>query len=162
MPYSEYPRFPTLDRDIDTDVCIIGSGIAGISTAYELVSRGKRVTMLEARHVVSGESGRTSGHLTNALDDGYEQIQRKHGCHGAKIAAESHGWAIDRVGEITKALGIDCEYRRLPAYELSQYDRGDPKHELEIHGLKKEVELAQKLGLNAIFREGLAVPGWDG
>lgn len=162
MPYSEYPRFPTLDRDIDTDVCIIGSGIAGISTAYELVSRGKRVTMLEARHVVSGESGRTSGHLTNALDDGYEQIQRKHGFHGAKIAAESHGWAIDRVGEITKALGIDCEYRRLPAYEFSQYDRGDPKHELEIHGLKKEVELAQKLGLNAIFREGLAVPGWDG
>ena len=162
MPYSEYPRFPTIDRDITTDVCIIGSGIAGISTAYELVNRGKRVTMLEARHVVSGESGRTSGHLTNALDDGYERIQSKHGFHGAQIAAESHGWAIDRVGEVTKTLGIDCEYRRLPAYEFSQYNREDPKHEHEIHGLKKEVELAQKLGLNATFREGLAVPGWDG
>ncbi|KFY31534.1 hypothetical protein V493_01017, partial [Pseudogymnoascus sp. VKM F-4281 (FW-2241)] len=73
-----------------TDVCIIGAGIAGISTAYELVTRGLEVVLIEAREVLSGETGRTSGHLSNALDDGYLKIAKKHGVEGAKIAADSH------------------------------------------------------------------------
>lgn len=162
MPYSEYPHFPTLDHNVTTDVCIIGSGIAGISSAYELVMRRKQVTMLEARHVLSGESGRTSGHLSSALDDGYENIQKKHGNKGAKIAAESHSWAVQRVGEIAQTLGIDCEYRRLAAYEISQYSRNDHRHEVEVHGIKHEVEAGQRLGLNVSFHEGLTVQGWDG
>lgn len=162
LPYSEYPHFPTLDHNVTTDVCIVGSGIAGISSAYELVMRGKRVTMLEARHVLSGESGRTSGHLSSALDDGYENIQKKHGLKGANIAAESHSWAVQRVGEIAQSLGIDCEYRRLAAYEISQYNRNDRRHEVEVHDIKHEVETGQKLGLNVSFHEGLTVQGWDG
>ena len=162
MPYSEYPHFPALDHNVTTDVCIVGSGIAGISSAYELVMRGKRVTMLEARHVLSGESGRTSGHLSSALDDGYENIKKKHGLKGAKKAAESHSWAVQRVGEIAQVLGIDCEYRRLAAYEISQYNRNDHRHEVEVHGIKREVEASQKLGLNVSFHEGLMVRGWDG
>ncbi|RAL11229.1 FAD-dependent oxidoreductase [Aspergillus homomorphus CBS 101889] len=162
MPYSKYPHFPALEENVETDVCIVGAGIAGISTAYELINRGKRVTMIEARNVLSGESGRTSGHLSNALDDGYIEIQKKHGFEGAKAAADSHTWAIQRVGEISKNLGIDCEYRTLPAYEISQYPRGDSKHDKEISELKEEVELVTKLGLNASYHEGLAVKGWDG
>ncbi|OJK04936.1 hypothetical protein ASPACDRAFT_109939 [Aspergillus aculeatus ATCC 16872] len=162
MPYSKYPHFPVLDENVETDVCIVGAGIAGISIAYELVNRGKRVTVIEARNVLSGESGRTSGHLSNALDDGYTEIQKKHGSQGARAAAESHTWAIQRVGEISKSLGIDCEYRTLPAYEISQYPRGDSKHDQEIAELKEEVDLAQKLGLRASYHEGLAVKGWDG
>ena len=156
MPYSKYPHFPALDHNVTTDVCIVGSGIAGISSAYELVMRGKRVTILEARHVLSGESGRTSGHLSSALDDGYENIEKKHGLKGAKIAAESHSWAVQRVGE------IDCEYRRLAAYEISQYNRNDNRHETEVHGVKRVVEASQKLGINVSFHEGLTVHGWDG
>ncbi|KAL2807777.1 hypothetical protein BJX63DRAFT_425136 [Aspergillus granulosus] len=47
LPISKYPQFPSLDHDIETDVCIIGSGIAGISTAYELIT-GDRVA-----HIIS-------------------------------------------------------------------------------------------------------------
>ena len=39
-PYSNRPKFSKLNRDLETDVCIIGSGISGISIAYELVTRG--------------------------------------------------------------------------------------------------------------------------
>lgn len=162
LPYSEYPQFPTLTDDLTTDVCVIGSGIAGVSIAYELVSRGVRVVMLEARSVVAGESGRTSGHLTSALDDGYTEIKKKHGHKGAKIAADSHSWALNRVGEISKKLGIECEYRHLPAYELSQYARNDRRHEDEVKGLKEEVETAKSLGMNVVFEEGFAVRGWNG
>jgi hypothetical protein len=50
------------------------------------------------------ESGRTSGHLANAFDDGYTNLAKKYGQDGAKLAAESHAWPLDRVGEISKAL----------------------------------------------------------
>ncbi|UDD55865.1 hypothetical protein AFCA_003450 [Aspergillus flavus] len=162
MPFSKYPRFETLSHDIKTDVCVVGSGIAGISTAYELITRGKKVTMIEARNVLSGESGRTSGHLSNALDDGYSAIAKKHGKDGAKLAADSHTWAIDRAADIVKKLKLDCEFRYLPAIEISQYPRGDPKHDKEVGVMREEVDAASKAGLHASFREGLAIQGWDG
>lgn len=161
-PYSNRPTFSPLVRDIDTDVCIVGSGISGMSIAYELVTRGVQVVVLEARDFLSGETGRTSGHLSNALDDGYTEIAKVHGFEGAKVAADSHTWALRRVGEISKQLGIECEYRHLPGYEISQYPRGHPKHAEEIQGLKEEVEMAKKLGLNVRFEEGFAVKGWTG
>lgn len=161
-PYSKRPRFRNLIKDIYCDICIVGAGIAGIMTAYELVCRGKEVVLLEAREVLSGETGRTSGHLTNVLDDGYVAIAKKHGKDGAKLAAESHAWARDHVGETAERLGIDCEFRRLPAYELSQYPQVDARHDDEIQGLKAEAQLAKDLGLEVEFQEGLAVKGWDG
>ncbi|KAF5005424.1 hypothetical protein FDECE_8128 [Fusarium decemcellulare] len=161
-PVSNRPSFSKLDSDTETDVCIIGAGIAGISTAYELVSRGREVVLLEARQVLSGETGRTSGHLTNDLDDGYTEIAKKHGESGAKVAAESHAWARERVGEISKALEIECEYRKLPAYEISQYPISEHKHDVELRELRDEESLQRKLGIEVTFDEHLAVRGWDG
>ena len=117
-PYSNRPKFSKLTKDLQTEACVIGSGIAGVSTAYELVSRGVEVVIIEARDVISGESGRTSGHLSSALDDSYDSIASRFGSSGAKAAAESHLWATKRVGEIAKQLGIDCEYRMIPDYEI--------------------------------------------
>ena len=79
-PYSNRPRFQKLDKDIDdVDVCVVGAGISGISSAYELVTRGLKVVLIEAREVLSGQSGRTSGHLSNALDHPFTEIAKKHG-----------------------------------------------------------------------------------
>jgi glycine/D-amino acid oxidase-like deaminating enzyme/nitrite reductase/ring-hydroxylating ferredoxin subunit len=161
-PVTNRPQFPTLKEDIETDICIIGCGISGISTAYELVTRGKEVVMVEARDVLAGNTSRTSGHLNNDLDDGFAEIQKKHGESGAKIAAESHGWALDRIGEISKKLGIDCEYRKLPSYNFSQYPRGHPKRDDEIKELKEEAEWQKKVGIQTEFKDGLAVKGWNG
>lgn len=162
MPYSEYPTFAELKEDTETDVCIIGAGIAGISTAYELVSRGREVVMIEARNVLAGNTSRTSGHLTNDLDDGFVEIAKKHGESGAKIAAESQAWGRDRIGEIAKKLGIQCEYRHLPAYELSQYKKDDPKHAEEVEKIKEEAEMQRKIGMETHYADGLTVPGWNG
>ncbi|KAF5986057.1 oxidoreductase [Fusarium bulbicola] len=162
-PVSNRPSFSKLSQDIETDVCVIGGGIGGISTAYELVTRGREVVLLEARQVLSGETGRTSGHLTNDLDDGYTEIVTKHGDEGARAAAESHAWGRDRVGEISKMLGIECEYHKLPAYEVSQYSTKDAKeHEDEMNDLRKEEAAQRKFGIDARFDESLTVRGWDG
>lgn len=68
-PYSQRPHFKKLTSDIEADVCIVGAGIAGITTAYELVKAGQKVVMIEAREVLSGETGRTTGHLSVTLGD---------------------------------------------------------------------------------------------
>ncbi|RYP37768.1 hypothetical protein DL767_002798 [Monosporascus sp. MG133] len=160
--YSNRPRFNPLTVDIETDICIIGAGITGVSIAYELVSRGKQVVLLDARDILSGETGRTSGHLSNALDDMYQYIAEKHSEKGAKVAAESHSWALDYVGEVATKLGIECEYRHLPAYRVSQYQRGTKEYEDDMKEIKADVEWARKVGIDATIDENLAVRGWDG
>src|SRR5260221_14198532 len=62
----------------EVDVCIVGAGIAGISTAYELVLRGKRVIVLDDGPVGGGETARSTAHLTSALGDGFPLIQVVH------------------------------------------------------------------------------------
>ena len=151
LPFTSLPTFPPLTTDLTTDICIIGSGIAGIQTAYELIKRGHHVTMLEARDVLSGESGRTSGHLTNDLDDGYVEIAKKHGLDGARVAAESHAWARERVGEVARELGVECEYRKVRACNVSQFGVGSEGWEREIGGLREEAELQKRLGIETRF-----------
>jgi NADPH-dependent 2,4-dienoyl-CoA reductase/sulfur reductase-like enzyme len=57
--------FFKLQEHLTTDVVIIGGGIAGLTCAYKLVSEGKNVVLLEDGNLASGETGRTSAHLSN-------------------------------------------------------------------------------------------------
>lgn len=164
-PYSNRPVFEPLKEDIKTQTCIVGAGISGLSIAYELVKRRQEVVILEARDVLSGETGRTSGHLSSALDDEYTNIEKKHGREGAQAAADSHNWAIERVGQISKELGIDCDYHILPAYRVSQFGKiGEETsdHAKDVEQMKAEARVATELGLDAKYHEGLTVKGWQG
>ncbi|KAJ9658328.1 hypothetical protein H2198_003758 [Neophaeococcomyces mojaviensis] len=162
MPYSKFPTFPKLQNDLETEVLIVGSGISGVSIAYELVRQGAKVTMIEARDILSGETGRTSGHLSSDLDDGYIEIGKKHGKEGAKIAAESHDWALKRVGEISKELGIECEYRMLKGYDISQFVKGTKEHDDDMKEIVQDMEAAREAGLDAHYVQDFAIKGWDG
>ena len=65
----EMPNFMNLKRDFETDVCIIGGGIAGLTTAYLLMQEGKKVCVLESFEIGSGQSGKSTAHFTTAVDD---------------------------------------------------------------------------------------------
>ena len=78
-------------------MCVIGAGIAGLTTAYLLTQVGKSVVVLDDGGIGSGMTGVTTAHLVNALDDRYFDLERLHGEHGARLAAESHTAAIDRI-----------------------------------------------------------------
>jgi glycine/D-amino acid oxidase-like deaminating enzyme/nitrite reductase/ring-hydroxylating ferredoxin subunit len=162
VPFDSIPQFSKLDRSLETDVCIVGAGISGVSVAYELVTRGLNVVLIEGRKILSGETGRTSGHLANDLDDGYTAIAKKHGDKGAKAAAESHTWALNRVGEISKQLGIECEYRHLPGYDFSQYPKDDKNHASDMQELIDDGKKAKELGIATEYREDFALKGWNG
>src|SRR5215218_4112883 len=107
------PRRAPLDASTHTDVCVVGAGIAGLTTAYLLTKAGCRVVVLDAGEIGGGETARTTAHLSNALDDHYFELERVHGPDGALLAAASHGEAIDRIESIVKREGIECDFARV-------------------------------------------------
>jgi glycine/D-amino acid oxidase-like deaminating enzyme/nitrite reductase/ring-hydroxylating ferredoxin subunit len=111
-------RNPTapLEKSAEADVCIVGAGIAGMSAAYQLAREGKSVIVLEKSSLDSGETPRTSAHLSTVLDAKYKTIAQMHGEDGARKAAESHAAAISEIEAIAEREGIDCEFKRTSGY----------------------------------------------
>lgn len=107
---------PPLTRNIETDICIVGTGIAGLTCAYLLLQEGKHVVVLDKGQIAGGQSARTTGHLTWILDDRYTDLKKLFGEEGIFYAAHSHRTAVDRIEEIIQANQIDCDFQRLNGY----------------------------------------------
>jgi len=116
MATADTPSQPKLTNNVRADVCIIGAGIAGMTTAYLLASEGRSVVVLDDGPIGGGMTGRTTAHLTNAFDDRYMEIEKLHGHHGARLTAESHTAAIDKVEEIIGRKKIECDFERLDGF----------------------------------------------
>jgi hypothetical protein len=71
-------RFNKLNQNISVDVAIVGGGVAEITTAYLLSRSGESVAVFEDGYIGSGETGRTTAHISHALDDRYYNIEKKH------------------------------------------------------------------------------------
>ncbi len=137
------PHLSRLERNTQADVCVVGAGIAGLSIAYELSRAGRSVIVLEAGEVGSGETGRTTAHLANALDERYFEIAHRHGERGAQLAASSHTQAIDEIESIVKREKLDCEFERLNGYLFTQ-----PGDYQEV--LNRELEASHQAGLHEV------------
>jgi glycine/D-amino acid oxidase-like deaminating enzyme/nitrite reductase/ring-hydroxylating ferredoxin subunit len=98
------------------DVCIVGAGIAGLTTAYCLMSEGKSIILVDDGQPGSGMTQRTTAHLSNAVDARYVEIERLHGKSGAQLAAQSHTAAIEWIDATRAKEGIDCDFQRLDGY----------------------------------------------
>ena len=94
---------PPLDRDTSCDVCVIGADIAGLSVAYQLAAEGKTVIVIDVDTPGGGETGRTTTHLMTAFDDWYVEVERHLGAEAARLVAESHAAAIERIEAICRA-----------------------------------------------------------
>src|SRR5829696_10434240 len=100
MATADAPSQSRLKESIRTDICIVGAGIAGLTTAYLLAREGRSVVVLDDGLSGGGMTGRTTAHLTNAFDDRYLEMEKLHGEEGARLTAESHTAAIEKVSQI--------------------------------------------------------------
>ena len=141
MGTTEVPQFPPLTQDVRANVCIIGAGIAGMTTAYLLARAGRAVVLIDDGPIGGGETSRTTAHLTSALDDRYYNIARLHGDEGAQLAAESHMSAIHRIETIASMEDIDCDFQRVEGYLF--LGGNDQRRELE-----RELEATHRAGIN--------------
>jgi glycine/D-amino acid oxidase-like deaminating enzyme len=75
MDTIEMPHCPSLAENKHVDVCIVGAGIGGMTSAYLLMKEGKTVCVLEDYEIGSGQTGRTTAHFSTALDDRYSELE---------------------------------------------------------------------------------------
>ena len=134
------PEASPLSADATADVCVVGAGIAGLSTAALLAREGAKVIVLDASQPGRGESCRTTAHLSNAIDDRFYNIARWHGREGARLAAQSHGAAIDRVQGFVEELDIACDFRRVPGFLFAAGEQNESS-------IDDEFEAARAAGL---------------
>ena len=139
---SRRPRCSKLTTDVEADVCIVGAGIAGLTTAYLLSQAGKQVVVLEDGQIASGMTEVTTAHLSNAIDDRFTEIEKYHGERGSFLAAESHGAAVSRIESIAGELKIDCDFARLDGYLFLA-----PGQERSM--LDRELSAASRAGMKA-------------
>ena len=151
---AEMPECAALQENVHVDVCVIGAGIAGLSTAYHLVEAGRSVAVLDDGALVSGMTRMTTGHLTNMLDDRYFELEKLHGPEAIRAAADSHTAAIERIGEIVSRHGIDCDFTRVDGYLFLA--EGDKRSTLE-----KELDAAHRAGLRDVELLERAPFEWD-
>lgn len=136
-PNSPTPRLP---RSVSCDVCVVGAGIAGLTSAYLLAKAGKSVVVVDAKpEIASGESEYTTAHLAWYLDDHFTHLASVRGDDVAKVAAASHRAAIDLVAEIARSESIDCDFQRVDGYLFAGADGA------EI--LEDEAKTMARLGL---------------
>ena len=145
----EQPELPELDRNVEADVCVIGGGIVGITTALLLKEAGVRVALVEAHRLASGVTGYTTAKVSSQHGMIYSRLRAKHGPEAARLYGEANetaiGWIADRVG----AGGIDCDFRRRPSYAYVTSGRSQAE---------QEAEAAAEAGLPATLVEDVPLP----
>lgn len=105
------PGFPSLNSSHDCDVAVVGGGLAGLSAALELAHKGFKVTLLEAKEVAWGASGRNGGQAIHGLACDQETIEAQLGLDDAKRVWAMSLEAIDLIRERIATHAIDCDWR---------------------------------------------------
>lgn len=119
----------SLHQHLNADVCVVGGGIAGLTTAYFLARAGRDVVVLDAG---AGETRRSTGHLTCALDDRLTHIEQLHGTDALRLAVRAHQAAIDVIERLIDDEHIACDFERVDGYILAEEPDGAAILEAEL------------------------------
>ncbi|MCA0891890.1 NAD(P)/FAD-dependent oxidoreductase [Microbulbifer agarilyticus] len=129
-PTSDHPR---LQGDVEADVCIIGAGYTGLSTALHLAERGYKVVVLEAERIGWGASGRNGGHVGVGQRKGQEDLEKMLGLDTAKVLWDMGVEAVQLVESLINKHDIKCDLKRGIMHLAAKESHDDE--------LKSEVEL---------------------
>src|SRR5262249_38229246 len=106
------PRTPPLEESTSADVCIVGGGYAGLSTALHLAERGIRAVVLEAREPGWGASGRNGGQVIPGLKFDPDEIVGMYGLEQGQRVVEFAGGTADVVFDLIEKHRMDVPWLR--------------------------------------------------
>ncbi len=137
------PFLEHLQGHESAEICVIGAGISGLTTAYLLAECGRPVVVLDRGDAFSGETLFSTGHLSNSLGHRYFELQRWHGKAGSKSIAASHTKAIEEIERIIRKEKIECEFERVNGYLITGQDH-------DLADLQKELHACHEAGLRDV------------
>lgn len=143
------PGWEAMDGDKETEVLVIGGGMAGILTAWFLQKQGKQVVVVEADRVGKGQTQGTTAKITSQHDLIYDHLIRKLGMRKAKLYASANQKAVEQYKRLIRTRSIDCQFEELPAY---LYTNCVPD------ALRQEAKAAKQLGIPARFTTETELP----
>jgi glycine/D-amino acid oxidase-like deaminating enzyme/nitrite reductase/ring-hydroxylating ferredoxin subunit len=145
------PELPRLERDVDTDVAVIGGGIVGITTALLLKEAGRRVVLIEADRIARGVSGYTTAKVSSQHGLIYARLRSTFGADAARTYGQVNEAALAWIAERVEHDGIDCDLRRQPSYA---YVSSESKRSQ----VEDEAQAAVEAGLPATLTEVTPLP----
>ncbi|MET9291366.1 FAD-dependent oxidoreductase [Streptomyces sp. NPDC003077] len=151
MATSDRTSYPPLGGPLDIDVAVIGGGMAGLSTAWELTRTGRSVAVLEADRIAAAVTGHTTAKVSALHTAVYDRLRRTRGPDGACHYARSQQEAVERIAEIAAELDIACDLERLPAFTYAT----DPGR---AASLRAEAHAAREAGLPASYVQETGLP----
>ena len=108
---NKYEPFPTLEGSINCDVCVVGGGYTGLSSALHLAEMGYDVVLLEGARIGFGASGRNGGQLVNSYSRDIDVIEKNYGPDAAKMLGSMMFEGGDIIRERIQRYQIQCDYR---------------------------------------------------
>jgi glycine/D-amino acid oxidase-like deaminating enzyme len=145
------PGYPALTEDVETDVVIIGAGIAGLTAAYLLKKSGRKVCVVEKDTIGDGISGHTTGKVTSQHSLIYNKLSEWLGEKTARLYGEANQCAIDKIAAIIKTEQIECDWRHEDSYVYTT-------DKARVAAFQNEAITAAKLGLPATFEQTANLP----
>ena len=134
----------SLIKDEKTEICVIGAGLFGLTTAYYLSKYGKKVIVIDKDKIGEKVSGNTTGKITSQHELFYNYLINDYGEEYAKKYLEANEKAIKNIKRIVDEEQIDCDFEIKPAYVFAQ-------KEDEVLDIEKEVNAVNKLGKKAEY-----------
>ncbi len=143
--------YPTLDKDLDVDVCIIGGGITGISCGYYLTKNNLKVCILEKDTIIGKTSGHTTAKITAQHGLIYKYLFDSYGKECAQKYLNSNLEAITNIKNIIDEENIDCDFEFQNSYVYTTNAN-------EIKKIKDEAKILEKLNFNARLLDKINLP----
>ncbi len=144
---AQRPAFDALKQDVQTDVLIIGGGIAGILCALMLEKSGVKYILVEAQRICSGVTANTTAKLTFQHGLIYSEIMKKYGEETALKYLLSQKAAAEKFAKLCRETDSDFSVKDSYVYSLDDREK-----------IEQEVNALNKLGVNAQFCEKIQLP----
>jgi gamma-glutamylputrescine oxidase len=128
------PEHPALEGPAEADVCVVGGGIAGCSTALHLAERGLRVILLEENRIGWGASGRSGAQAIQGIASGQAKLDRLIGPGAARSVWEISVEGLALMRSLIKRFSIDCDW-----VDGHLTTAVKPRHDRDLHAEIKEL-----------------------
>lgn len=141
------PAFPALEKDIETDVLVIGGGLTGLLCAHRLQEQGRNCVVVEADTLMSGTSGHTTAKLTSQHGLIYTKLVRRFGKHPAALYYQANQKAIEEYRKLAETCPCDFEEQDAFVYSCG-----------ELSAVRREYLLTKLIGGRAEMVRELPLP----